>query len=218
MLAYLAHGLTLPWNWEPRERVANIKRQMFIDECGVLSDDCEAELGLEQCCSTAHCRETVEGWLELETLTETDEPLADALQELWSEVLAAQDDGEEVDYKSCLRALGAQRDGSEPLEDDPRPCRVDSEGECQVDEQSCEEAASPEASIRPTVEPIAPGTPMPPLFTLTDPALAEAHTFSRTANWLIPGRVMCGHYPGGHPTRPMDAAMQAERLISIRNR
>ena len=44
----------------------------------------------------AHCRDTVEGWLELETLTETDEPLADALQELWSEVLAAQDEGEEV--------------------------------------------------------------------------------------------------------------------------
>ena len=58
---------------------------------------------------------------------------------------------------------------------------------------------------------------LPPLSSLADyTAVRDAHAFSRTANWLIPGRVLCGHYPGSCPSRPADAPAVASRLAQIR--
>ena len=103
-LAFLAHG-TLPWQWEPPDRVANIKRQMMSDTCAVVSDTCEAQLQAEGCCSTEHCSATVGNWLEGQLRTEDD--ANDALQALWSECVAY-NAGEEVDYDACRRALRSE--------------------------------------------------------------------------------------------------------------
>ena len=56
---------------------------------------------------------------------------------------------------------------------------------------------------------------LPPLYDLEDPALKPAHKFSEKANWLIPERVMCGHYPGSCPSRPMNAAHTSFRMERI---
>lgn len=101
----------LPWQWEDIERVANIKRRLFIDECAVASDECRAWLSAEDCCSTQHCFNTADNW-----------DVPDWLHELWSYVVIAhertegQSEPEEcnteqtedcnIDYDSCLEALG----------------------------------------------------------------------------------------------------------------
>ena len=242
VLAYLAHGLQLPWNWEPPDRVANIKRQLFIDECAIAADGCEAKLLIDECCSTRHCRETVESWLELETLTQTDEPLAAALQSLWSEVLDAQGASATVDYAACLRALGAEGDGSEPPtttdgtaaskdepaggeeqrpRDEKRPDeqRADGQRTDGGDGSPFEVAAFDTASTSSPALPYS-DAPLPPLIPLSRGSytdLVAAHSFSRKANWLIPGRVMCGHYPGGCPSDEYDRVSQAMRLARIRD-
>jgi len=96
-LAYLVQK-ELPWQWEPVENLRNIKRQLFIDECGISSDECSALLSCEDCCSTQHC---------LDTYKEFDVP--DTLHGLWYYVLEGNrnEDGM-VDYDGCLEALGDQ--------------------------------------------------------------------------------------------------------------
>lgn len=106
-LAFLAKG-ALPWQWEPLERVQNIKERLFADECAIASDECDAELTADDCCSTAHCLATYETW---------DTNIPDALHELWAEVLAAQD-GKPLDYDACLLALGEDT-RTQPLGEGP---------------------------------------------------------------------------------------------------
>ena len=43
------------------------------------------------------------------------------------------------------------------------------------------------------------------------------HDFSKTANWLIPGRVMCGHYPGACPSRQISDEKVSENLALLRD-
>ena len=57
---------------------------------------------------------------------------------------------------------------------------------------------------------------LPRLHSLSEPTLASLHSFSSTANWLIPKRVMCGRYPGSCPSRPTSASVVRERLAAIR--
>ena len=57
---------------------------------------------------------------------------------------------------------------------------------------------------------------LPRLHSLSEPALASLHSFSSTANWLIPKRVVCGRYPGSCPSRPTTAGVVRERLAAIR--
>jgi len=57
---------------------------------------------------------------------------------------------------------------------------------------------------------------LPRLHSLSDPMLASLHSFSSTANWLIPQRVICGRYPGSCPSRPTSAGVVSERLAAIR--
>ena len=96
-LAFLEEG-TLPWQWEPVPRVTNIKKRLFVDECAINSDSCDAHLTSEEACSTAHCRATYEEW-----------DCSEALHELWSCVLEAQGEGGQVDYNACLLALADSR-------------------------------------------------------------------------------------------------------------
>ena len=57
---------------------------------------------------------------------------------------------------------------------------------------------------------------LPPLLPLLKREFDATHSFSRTANWLIPGRVLCGHYPGACPSRPMPPSTVAQDLAEIR--
>lgn len=91
-LAFLEQG-TLPWQWEPLERVASIKRRLFTDECAVASDDCDAHLDEEEMCSTDHCRRIYKDW-----------DVSDKLHQLWVHVLKAHDGGP-IDYDGCIEAL-----------------------------------------------------------------------------------------------------------------
>ena len=105
-LAYLAQG-TLPWLWEPPDVVASIKRRMMADECATVTDECEMSAG--EVCSTAHCSSTVESWLDGSGLDSQAAEAAEALYELWGEVVAQRDDPEAgVDYAACRRALGEE--------------------------------------------------------------------------------------------------------------
>ena len=83
-LAYLASG-ALPWERKPLARAAFMKRRMLAgaDGCSTLMDACEAQRLTED----VHATETVE-----------------ALQALWTEVVAGQETGA-VDYDACLAAL-----------------------------------------------------------------------------------------------------------------
>jgi len=95
-LAYLEAG-TLPWQWEPTDRVANIKRRMFSEECAVLSDECDAKLADADLCSTEHCLKNYHDW-----------DLSRELHDLWAYVVAAHDDSAgSVDYDGCLQTLGS---------------------------------------------------------------------------------------------------------------
>lgn len=55
---------------------------------------------------------------------------------------------------------------------------------------------------------------IPPLPILSE----DLSTFrwSKTANWLVPGRIMLGRYPGSEPKQPVDAATQRLRIIDLR--
>lgn len=100
-LAFLVAQRGLPWQWEPQERLTNIKRRLFIDECAVSSNECTAWLSAEDCCSTQHCFDTADKW-----------DVPDALHELWSYVIAGQPDGDSpgtIDYEGCLEALGGDQ-------------------------------------------------------------------------------------------------------------
>lgn len=44
----------------------------------------------------------------------------------------------------------------------------------------------------------------------------DAHAFSPSASWLVPGRVLIGRYPGSCPSRPCDSATQRNRLAILR--
>jgi len=85
----------LPWQWEPIERLGNIKRQLYIDECGISSDECTALLSSEECCSTKHCFDTCDKW-----------DVPNEMHELWGYILEGQasEDGM-VDYDACLEAM-----------------------------------------------------------------------------------------------------------------
>merc|ERR1711871_801291 len=48
------------------------------------------------------------------------------------------------------------------------------------------------------------GSAMPLTYAVDDPALDKAHSFSRSASWLIPEYVLCGSYPGPSPGQPND--------------
>ena len=98
VLAYLEEG-ALPWQWEPRERVAKIKQKLFTEECAIsVEGECDAQLSNEEICSTAHCRATYEEW-----------DCSAGLHALWGCVLGAQSDEPSapasVDYDECIRAL-----------------------------------------------------------------------------------------------------------------
>eukprot|EP00593_Proboscia_inermis_P008268 CAMPEP_0171323914 /NCGR_PEP_ID=MMETSP0816-20121228/115871_1 /TAXON_ID=420281 /ORGANISM="Proboscia inermis, Strain CCAP1064/1" /LENGTH=488 /DNA_ID=CAMNT_0011822741 /DNA_START=292 /DNA_END=1758 /DNA_ORIENTATION=+ len=85
----------LPWQWEPVERLTNIKRRLYIDECGISSDKCTALLSSEDCCSTKHCFETCDKW-----------DVPDAMHDLWWCIVEGQGSDEGVvDYDACLEAL-----------------------------------------------------------------------------------------------------------------
>jgi len=91
-LAFLVAG-ELPWQWEPQERLTNIKRRLFIDECGISSSKCSARVNAEDCCSTKHCFKTCDNW-----------DVPEGLDELWWCIVAAQYT-EDVDYDGCYEAL-----------------------------------------------------------------------------------------------------------------
>ena len=57
---------------------------------------------------------------------------------------------------------------------------------------------------------------LPRLYGLSEPALTSAHSFSSTASWLIPQRVLCGRYLGTCPSRPVGPGVVCERLAAIR--
>jgi hypothetical protein len=97
-LAFLAEG-TLPWNWEPAERVQKIKRQLLSGGCAISSSpetepSCDAYLTDEDYCSTEHCKVSSGGWAA-----------APELDALWAHVVDAHASGI-VDYEGCLAALG----------------------------------------------------------------------------------------------------------------
>lgn len=84
-LAYLASG-RLPWERKPASRAAFMKRRMLTDGCSTLMDSCEVDRLTED----VHAAET-----------------AEALQLVWSEVVAAHEaQAAAVDYDACLRAFG----------------------------------------------------------------------------------------------------------------
>lgn len=93
----------LPWQWEPMDRLTNIKRRLFIDECGIHSEQCTALVSAEDCCSTKHCFETCDEW-----------DVPNELHEMWRCIVDghATEDGE-VDYDACLKALGGDETSSE---------------------------------------------------------------------------------------------------------
>jgi len=117
VLAYLVTK-ELPWQWEPIENLSNIKRQLFIDECGISSNVCFADLGASSknnCCSTKHCLKLIDNW-----------DVPDALHDLWSYIVEGHDDNNNsnsndddnnnqrrtnkygngsIDYAGCLEAL-----------------------------------------------------------------------------------------------------------------
>ena len=92
-LAFLEQG-ALPWQWEPKERVANIKRKLFDMECAISEGGCDSQLRSEEACSTAHCKSTYDDW-----------DSSDELNALWGCVLDAHE-GCPLDYDACLLALG----------------------------------------------------------------------------------------------------------------
>ena len=91
-LAFLEEG-ALPWQWEPKERVTSIKKKLFVEECAISGDECDAQLLSDEACSTAHCLRTYESW-----------DCSEALHELWGVVLESRAGGA-VDYDACLLAL-----------------------------------------------------------------------------------------------------------------
>jgi len=97
-LAFLTAG-ELPWQWEPTERLTNIKRRLLIDECGIHSDECAAFVSADDCCSTKHCFETCDEW-----------DVPNELHELWRCIVKGhknnEDEDGQVDYDACLQALG----------------------------------------------------------------------------------------------------------------
>ena len=113
-LAFLVHG-TLPWQWETPDRAANIKRRLFIDGCAIAmpadddigDDGCTAKLDLDDCCSTAHCFDTVQGWLDgVPPAQPNMVDAAEAINALWYQVLACNESGDgTVDYDACIEAL-----------------------------------------------------------------------------------------------------------------
>jgi len=113
VLAYLVTK-ELPWQWEPVENLSNIKRQLFIDECGISSDVCTADLGassINNCCSTKHCLKLIDHW-----------KIPDPLHELWSYIIEGNNSDDEdnedsneygtglIDYEGCLEALAGSCD------------------------------------------------------------------------------------------------------------
>jgi len=110
-LSYLL-AKELPWQWEPVERLTNIKRQMFIDECGISSDECTAFVSAENCCSTAHCFETCDEW-----------DVPDEMHELWGYIIEGQANKEGmVDYDACLDAMQRGANSGETMEEE---CQLD---------------------------------------------------------------------------------------------
>jgi hypothetical protein len=94
-LAFLEEG-TLPWQWEPKEHVTNMKKKLFVEECAISGDGCDAQLPSDEACSTAHCLATYEEW-----------DCSPELHGLWGCVLDAQD-GTLVDYDACIRELSEE--------------------------------------------------------------------------------------------------------------
>jgi len=93
-LSYLLSD-ELPWQWEPVENLTNIKRRLYIDECGISSDECTALLSAEDCCSTKFCFETCDKW-----------NVPDEMHELWWCIVEGQATKEGVvDYDACLDAM-----------------------------------------------------------------------------------------------------------------
>lgn len=82
-------------------------------------------------------------------------------------------------------------------------------------------ARSVSSLASPTTPPATTPPPPPPLPRLAPPsdarAFAASHAFSRAANWLVPGRVLCGHYPGACPSRPASDDEVRERLGEVRD-
>ena len=68
--------------------------RLFVEECAISEDECDAMLRSEEACSTAHCKATYDDWSS-----------SAELSELWGYVLEAHD-GEPLDYDACIRALG----------------------------------------------------------------------------------------------------------------
>ena len=99
-LAFLAHG-ALPWQWEAPPVAARIKRQMFADECSIASGAADCCIDEAECCVTAHCRDTVDHWLDGQLGAEDD-----VLQKLWEVIVDIKaGGGGDVDYDACLAAL-----------------------------------------------------------------------------------------------------------------
>jgi len=106
-LSYLL-AKELPWQWEPVDRLTNIKRQLYIDECGISSDECTALLSADDCCSTKHCFETCDKW---------DVPAE--MHELWWCIVEGQASKEGmVDYDACLEIMQRGADTGESVEEE----------------------------------------------------------------------------------------------------
>jgi len=88
--------------------VTNIKRQLFVEDCGVVSDECDSHLDDKDLCSTPHCLKTYKEW-----------DVSDELHALWFYILQAHDseDGA-VDYDGCLEALGFEESPGTKTEGD----------------------------------------------------------------------------------------------------
>lgn len=98
-LAFLAHG-TLPWQWEEPEQSANIKREMFADECSIASTKGDCAVDAETICVTSHCRNTIDHWLD--GTPDGD----DALYDFWGEIMDLKDNpARPIDYGKTLGTL-----------------------------------------------------------------------------------------------------------------
>jgi len=60
------------------------------------------------------------------------------------------------------------------------------------------------------------GIGLPALPVLSNLSALSALRWSTTANWLVPGHIMLGRYPGSEPKRPVDAATQRLRVVDLR--
>lgn len=107
-MAFLAHDRELPWKWESPDRAAAIKELMAADGCAISEmEGPESMPGCEvsELCTTKHCFDQVDHWLDGELLSEAN----DALQDFWGQIIETRSDPDaKVDYDTMLRSLSGE--------------------------------------------------------------------------------------------------------------